>query len=123
METTPIDSIEQQQGNQPEQEDEKIGVQVPQIRKDHVAQSIDCSYFRHHLLICEAKEDGANQETQDARDQIIELAFAATGGASARSVSGEGHANAEDQPSDEVTDNISGRHRWELDHAQAAQPI
>ncbi len=106
METAAVDGVEQQHADQAEKQHKQVGVQVPQIGHDHVADFCQGGNLGEDLLVGEAVDDCANQETQEAGDQIIELSFAATGGASARSVPGEGHAHAEDQPSDKVPDDI-----------------
>ena len=61
------------------------------------------------LLVGQAENNCTSQKTQEARDQIIQLSFAAPGGAGARSVTGQGHADPEYQSADQVAHDISGR--------------
>jgi len=75
------------------------------------------------LLVGEPKEDSPSEETEHTRNEIIELAFAAPGGASARSVTGEGHAHTEYQTANQVADDVRGGHVGELDKSQAAQDV
>jgi hypothetical protein len=86
MHSGPVDQIEQQQGDQGEQQDKQEWSDIPQVRHDHIAKLGDLLDLRKHLLVSQAKKHCASEETQETRDQIIELAFAAPGGAGARSV-------------------------------------
>ncbi len=74
-------------------------------------------------LVSEPVNHSAGEETQKTWDQIIELSFAAPGGASARSVPGKSHTDTEYQPANDVSDNISGRHCGEGDQPQPAHHI
>ncbi len=104
-----VDQVEQQERHQGKEHDEQEGANIPKIR--HVDIAIVCNRRNHreHLLISQAENHSARQETEQTGNNVIQFAFAATGGASARSVSGERHAHAEDQPADEIPDDISPR--------------
>jgi len=60
-----------------------------------------------HLLVGQAEDSRASQETEHSRDQIVELAFAAPGGAGAWSEAGKSHAHAEYQPSEQIANDVS----------------
>ena len=96
---------------------------MPQIRHDYVANLGKRLNWRKDVLVSETVNYCSNKKTEETGNDIVELAFAATGGASTRSVSGEGHADPKDQPADNVTDDVSGRHNRENDPTHAAQPV
>ena len=87
-----IDQVKQENSDQGEKQDEQEGIDIPKIRHHHVANLGNCRDGRKNVLIGETENYCTNQETQKTGDDIVELAFAATGGASTRSVTGERHA-------------------------------
>jgi hypothetical protein len=86
MHSSPIDEIEQQQRDQGEQQDKQEWSNIPQVWHNYIADLGNLLDLRKHLLVSQAKKHCASEKTQETRDQIIELAFAAPGGAGARSV-------------------------------------
>lgn len=66
-------------------------------------------------MISQSIYDCAYQKAEQSGDQIIQFAFAATGGAGAWSVSGERHANPKYQPADEISDDVCCGDVWEGD--------
>jgi len=123
LHTHPVDHVEQQQGNQCEKQDEQERVEIPEIRHDYIANFGKRLNGRENILISETVNNCANKKTKETRDDIVELAFAATGSASAWSVTCERHTYTKYQSTNDVPDNISGGHRWENDQSQAAQTI
>ncbi len=57
-------------------------------------------------MIGQAENHCARQEAKQTWDHVIQFAFAATGGASAWSVSGECHAHAEDQAANKIPNDV-----------------
>ncbi len=96
---------------------------MPQIRHDYVANLGKCLNWRKDVLISETVNYCSNKKTEETGDDIVELAFAATGGACTRSVTGEGHADPKDQPADDVSNDVGGWHSRENDPAHATQPV
>ena len=59
-------------------------------------------------LIGQAVDDCTGQKAQETRNEIIQFSFAGAGDTGARSVPGQGHADAENQAADQVADDIRG---------------
>ena len=121
--TNPVNQIEEQEGNEGEHQNEQERIDVPHIRHDHVAELGNRRDGGEHELVGKTVNYCANKKTEETGDDIVELAFAATGGACTRSVTGEGHADPKDQPADDVTDDIRGRYSREDNQPQAAQSV
>ena len=81
---------------------------LPQIRKVDGAQVRDPGDHREHGRVGQPEEDGADQKAQETGDQVVEVALAATGGTGARSEAGAGHADAENQATHQVADDVGG---------------
>jgi hypothetical protein len=71
-------------------------------------------------LIGQAIKYGTCQKAEQTRNNVVEFAFTATGGASAWSVPGEGHAHAEHQPAYEISNNVGCGDIREGEQTQAA---
>jgi hypothetical protein len=92
----PVDQVEEQNSKQPKEQHNQEGAQIPQVWNDHVTDFSDFFDLWEDLLIGQTKEYCTSEKTQESRNQIIQLSFAATGGASTRSVTHQSHANAKD---------------------------
>jgi hypothetical protein len=95
VQSRPVDQIEQQHAHQSEEQYSQVRIEIPDIWDDDIAIIGDLRDDRKNLLVGHAIDDGADQKTKQTGDNIIELAFTAPGGASARSEPGEGHAHTE----------------------------
>ena len=115
MKSCPVDQVEQDQGHQRKYQYKEIRVEVPHVRHDHAAIIGELGYGWEYLLISQAVNNCADKKAQETRNDIVELAFAATGGASAWSVPGKRHPYAKYQSPDDITDDISGRYGREGD--------
>lgn len=69
------------------------------------------------MLIGQAVDERAGQETKQAGDQIIQFTFAATSDAGAWSETRQGHANPENQPANNIADHVRGGYGREGDQA------
>ena len=123
MPTNTINQIEQQQSDQGKEQDEQERVDIPQVGHDHVAKFGEGCNGREHVLIGQAKDHSANEETQKTGNDVVKLTFAATGGASTRSVSCQSHSYPKYQSADNIADNICGGDSWEGDQAKCAQTV
>ncbi len=98
MHSHPVDQVEEQQRHQAERKNCKIRIEVPKIGENHVSHVRQLRDLREYLLVREAEDDGTSEKAQQTGDQIIKFSFAGPGGTCARSVSGQGHTNPEQQP-------------------------
>ena len=64
--------------------------------------------LRENLLVGQTVNYCTGQETEQTRDDVIEFSFAGPGDAGAWSVPGQSHADPEDQPADQIADDIGG---------------
>ncbi len=101
--------------NSPKNSTTKKGLKVPKVGNDDVAHFGNLFDGWEDLAVGQAEQYCTSEETQETGNEIIKLAFAAAGGAGTRSVTGEGHADPEDQPADHIANNVGGGHRRELD--------
>ena len=118
-----VNQIEKQQGEQRKEQDEQEGIEIPKIGHDHITNFGDGLDWGKYVLIGETVNYSANKKTEKTRNNVIQLPFAATGGASTRSVSGQSHSYPKDQPADDIADDIRGWNRRKDNQSQAAQAI
>ncbi len=123
VQSCPVDQIEQEYAHQSKEQHGQVGIEVPDIGHDDIAIVGDFRYHWENLLVSHTINHSADQETEQTRDDIIELAFAAPGGAGARSEPGEGHAHTKYQPSNQVPDDVGGRHAGEGNPAKPPKSI
>ena len=120
FQSCPVNQVEQQERNQRKEGDKQEGTDIPQVGNNHIAIVGNARNNREHLLVGKTINNRANQETQQTWDKIIELAFAAAGGASTRSVTGQSHPDAKNQPANHVTHKIGGWDVWKGEPTQCA---
>jgi hypothetical protein len=110
-----VDQIEQEDRDHTEKQHEEIRVKVPDVGHDDVAVFGNRRDTRENLLVSQSENHRARQESQETGDDVIQFSFTATGGAGARSVTTQCHADAEDQAAHQVAHYIRSRNVGEGD--------
>ncbi len=98
----PLEEIEQRERDQDKEQDRQPQVHVQRLRQYCAAQVSNGRNGWKHARIDRTVNQGSGQETKQTGDQIVEITLAATGDAGAWSETGAGHADAKDQPADQV---------------------
>ena len=123
MKPTAVDQVEQEQADQTEQEHNQVRIQIPKIRYNNAAVIRQRGNLREYLGVGQAIKYGSGQKAEKTRDYIIEFSFTATGGACARSITTQSHANSEHQSTDNVSKHIGRWNVREFDHSYLPQHV
>jgi hypothetical protein len=116
--TLPAEDVEQEQRPEGEEPDQQPGIDVEHIGKIHGAKVRDPGDHRENSRIRQAEQDGSHQEAQETGDEVVQVALAATGGTRAWSEAGAGHADAENQATYEIANDVGRLCANELDQVQ-----
>ncbi len=106
----PFEKIEQRHRGEDKEQNRQPQIHIQHLRQNRAAEVQDGRNRRVNTLIGGTVNQRARQETDQAGNQIIEIALAATGDTGARSETGAGHPDAKDQASDEIADDERRRH-------------
>lgn len=93
-------------------------INVKQLRHVRVAQVGNGGNYGENRAVGQPEDDCAYHKANKTGDKIIYVALAATGGAGARSEAGSGHADAENQPAQQVAQDVRGRGAGERNQPQ-----